>query len=64
MSKDKKAKRHNRKEQAYKNRSQAVCVVAFNPEGRPVPDGLANEIADAVSDIAVREGLLVSLTRS
>lgn len=63
MSKDKKAKR-GRKEQPYKGRSQAVCVVAFNPEGRPVPDGLANEIADAVSDIAVREGLLVSLTRS
>jgi hypothetical protein len=59
-----KAKRKNRKDQNYKQRSQAVCVVAYNSEGRPIPDGLSNEIADAVSEIAVREGLFVSLTRS
>lgn len=59
-----KGKRKPRKEQSYKNRSQAVCVVAYNPEGRAIPDNLANEIVNVVSDIATREGLFVSLTRS
>lgn len=62
MSKDK--KRNKYRNENYKHRSPAVCVVAYNAEGRPVPDSLANEMADAVSEIAVREGLVVSVTRS
>jgi hypothetical protein len=64
MSKDKKPQKRKHKDQSYKHRSQAVCLVAYNPEGRPVPDKLANEMADAVSNIAVREGFFVSVTRS
>lgn len=63
MSKDKKRSKY-RKEQSYKHRSQGVCLVAYNLEGRPVPDNLANEMADAVSNIAAREGFVVSVTRS
>lgn len=66
MSKDKKPQKRTKyqKDQSYKHRSQAVCLVAYNPEGRPVPDKLANEMADAVSNIASREGFFVSVTRS
>ena len=63
---DKKAtKKPKRKAQNdYEQRSQAVCVVVYNPEGRPMPDSIANEIVDAACEIAVRDGFLVSFTRT
>lgn len=59
-----KAPKPKRKSQDYEHRSQAVCVVVYNPEGRPMPDSIADEVADAAAVIAKREGFFVSVTRT
>lgn len=53
-----------RKREAYQHRPRAVCVVAYDMHGRPMPDSHASEVANAVSEIAKKHGYLVSVTRT
>lgn len=47
----------------YTSTSPAVCVVVHDLGGRPMPDRVANEIADAVTEKAVKYGYVVNITR-
>jgi hypothetical protein len=42
-------------------RSNAVHVTLYSPDGKPVPKAVLNQAADAVTEIAVANRLLVGL---
>lgn len=63
MSNSKKGAKRNKRE-AYQHRPRAVCVVAYDVGGRPMPDSHAAEVANAVSEVAKKHGYLVSVTRT
>lgn len=47
----------------YTAASNAVCVVVYDYRGIPVNDKIAEEIADAVTELAVKYGYVVNWTR-
>lgn len=53
-----------RRREGYLPKSPAVCVVVHDPSGKPMPDKLATEIINVVTEIALREKYLVSFTRT
>lgn len=50
--------------QGYLHRSPAICVVVHDPGGRAMPNSVANEILERVTEIALREGYLINYTRT
>lgn len=56
--------RPKRRHEGYMHKSPAVCVVVHDPAGRAMPDKIAAEIINRVTDIALREGYLVNFTRT
>lgn len=48
----------------YVNRANAVHVTVYSPDGKPVPKAVLNEAADAVTEVALRNRLLVGLADS
>lgn len=60
--KTKQRKRGNgRPRRTYINRPNAVCITIHSQDGSAVPRGVLNEAAEAVTDIALRNGLLINL---
>lgn len=57
-------KRKPQQRRTYVHRPNAVHVTVYSPDGRPVPQGVLNQAADAVTDIALRNGLLVGLAET
>jgi hypothetical protein len=47
----------------YSTVSNAVCVVVYDYKGMPMKDKIAEEIADAVTELAVKYSYVVSWTR-
>lgn len=45
----------------YVHRPNAVCITVHSPDGSPVPRSVLNEAADAVTQIALANGLLINL---
>lgn len=64
MNDNKKSKGRPRRREGYINKSPAVCIVVHDPTGQPLPDGVATEIVNAVNDISLGHGLLLSFTRT
>lgn len=66
---DKKTKRPKKKfpkgskRQGYTAASPAVCVVVHDLGGMPINDKIAEEIADVVTEKAVKYGYVVNWTR-
>lgn len=53
-----------RRSEGYQQKSNAVCVVAYDPGGKTMPDSVATEITNAVYEVAARNGYLISFTRT
>jgi len=63
MSNKNNNKRRKRNE-GYAHKSPAVCIVAYDMNGRPMPDSHATEIVNTVTEIALRHGYLINFTRT
>ena len=63
MDKKKKYSKPKRKE-GYLHKSPAICVVVHDMHGNPMPDAVAAQILNAVTDIAINNNYLVSFTRT
>jgi hypothetical protein len=48
----------------YIPRPNAVHVTVYSPDGRPVPKSVLNQAAEAVTDVALANGLLVGLAET
>lgn len=60
----KKGKRRRPQRRTYINRPNAVCITIHSQDGSPVPKSVLNEAAEAVTDVALRNGLLINLADS
>jgi hypothetical protein len=56
--------RKRRRREGYLHKSPAVCIVVHDPTGRPMPDAVANEILNDVTDLALKHGYLINFTRT
>lgn len=45
----------------YIHRPNAVCITIHSQDGSPVPKSVLNEAAEAVTNIALANGLLINL---
>jgi hypothetical protein len=59
-----KRKRPARPKRTYIHRPNAICVTVHSQDGSPVPRSVLNEVAEAVTDVALRNGLLINLADS
>lgn len=59
-----KSKRPRRRNEGYIHKSPAVCVVVYDPTGKPMPDNVAARILNAVHETALEEGYIISFTRT
>jgi hypothetical protein len=57
-------KRNPKSRRTYVPRPNAIHVTVYSPDGRPVPKSVLNQAADAVTDVALRNGLLVGLAET
>lgn len=62
MAQDK--KRRSRRQHGYVAKSPAICVVVHDPSGKPLDEGVANEILNAVNEISLPNGYLLNFTRT
>lgn len=53
-----------RRNEGYLHKSPAICVVVHDPAGNPMPDKIAAEILNDVTQVALREGYLINFTRT
>jgi hypothetical protein len=53
-----------RRREGYLHKSPAICVVIHDPTGRPMPDNVAAEILNNVTQIAISNGFLINFTRT
>lgn len=53
-----------RRREGYVHKSPAICVVVHDPMGKPLADSTVTEILNNVTEIALRDGLLISFTRT
>lgn len=56
--------RRRRRREGYLHKSPAICVVVHDMHGKPMPDAMATQILNAVTDIALENMYLVSFTRT
>lgn len=61
---DKKYKPKSRRKEGYLHKSPAICVVVHDMHGNPMPDAVAAQILNAVTDIAMSHNYLISFTRT
>jgi hypothetical protein len=54
-------RRRPRQKRTYIHRPNALCVTVHSQDGSPIPNGVRNEIAEAVTNIALAHGLLINL---
>lgn len=62
MAKPRKSQR--RRNEGYIHKSPAVCVVVHDPTGKPLPDKVATEVLNNVTEIALRNGCIINFTRT
>jgi hypothetical protein len=56
--------RGGRRPLSYIHRPNAVCITIHSQDGSPVPRSVLNEAADSVTQIALRNGLLINLAET
>lgn len=59
-----KGKRPRRRTEGYIHKSPAVCIVVHDPTGKPMPNAMATEIINTVSELAMKNGYLINFTRT
>lgn len=64
MTDKSKDKRRRRRREGYIPKSPAICIVVHDMHGRPMPDPIAAQILNAVTDIALQNNYLISFTRT
>ena len=57
-------KRNSKPRRTYVPRPNAIHVTVYSPDGRPVPKSVLNKAADAVTQVALDNGLLVGLAET
>lgn len=60
----KEGRRPRRRKEGYIAKSPAVCVVVHDPSGKAMPDALATQVINSVTEIAIKNGYLISFTRT
>lgn len=61
MAKDRKPRRRR---EGYIHKSPAICVVVHDPSGKPMPDKIAADILNNVTEVAIQNGYLINFTRT
>jgi hypothetical protein len=56
--------RRKKPKRTYIHRRNAVCITIHSPDGSQVPRSVLNEAADAVTQIALKNGLLINLAET
>lgn len=56
--------KNRRRKEGYLNQSNAVCVVAYDLNGKAISDEIAAKVVNAVFDITQEERLAISFTRT
>lgn len=56
--------RRRRRREGYLHKSPAICVVVHDMHGKTMPDAVAAQILNAVTDIALANQYLISFTRT
>lgn len=56
--------RNNKRREGYIQKSNAVCVVAYDLNGKPIPDDVATKIVNAVFQVTQNERLAINFTRT
>lgn len=52
------------KRKGYTKRSNAICITAWHPQGKNIPDEVAKDIVEAVEKIVKENRLLVQVNRT
>lgn len=60
MSESSKKKR-NRSKQTYIHRTNAVCITLYDLQGKTVPAEVRHQAEQAVTDIALANGLVINI---
>lgn len=58
---DQRKPRKKAPKRTYIPRTNAVCITVYSPQGKPVPRSVLDKAEQAVLDIALENGLLISL---
>lgn len=56
-------KRSSRVRTGYVNKSNAVCIVAYDLQGNPISDKVAERVIKAVEDATKEERLAINVAR-
>lgn len=64
MADPKSPPRRRRRREGYLHKSPAICIVVHDQHGKPMPDALAAQILNAVTDIALANQYLINFTRT
>lgn len=64
MEKKRSYKPKPKRKEGYLHKSPAVCIVVHDMHGKPMPDTVAAQILNAVTDIAIANNYLISFTRT
>lgn len=56
--------KNRRRQEGYVHKSPAVCIVVHDPAGNEMPNEIAAEIINQVTEIALRQGYLINFTRT
>lgn len=57
-------KRRRKRREGYIRKSPAICIVIHDMHGKPMPDAVAAQILNAVTDIALANQYLINFTRT
>lgn len=57
-------RRRRRRREGYLHKSPAVCIVVHDMHGKPMPDAMAAQILNAVTEIALANQYLINFTRT
>jgi hypothetical protein len=64
MADQQKPRRKRPQKRSYMHRSNAVCITIHSQDGSPVPKSVLNEAAEAVTEIALKNRLLINLAET
>lgn len=64
MSEQKKPRKRSRPKRTYVHRPNAVCITIYSTDGSAVPKSVLAEATEAVTDIALNNGLLIGLAET
>jgi hypothetical protein len=64
MTDQQKSRRKRPQKRTYIHRPNAVCITIHSQDGSPVPKAVLNEAANAVTQIALHNRLLINLAET